>query len=277
MMSRICQRTVSVLALGLVALLASSAVAEGPKSVKAIHTWTGSVADRKLESEAPKSGYLDNQKTFEALWVSWNVGTKGGKTTTAPAVDFSKEVAFVAIGHGTKVSQTATLDDKGNLQATVFGTTKVVPGFRYQILVVSKAGATMINGYKLATVVPVTKSVKAIYQWTGSVADRKLESEAPKSGYLDNQKSFEALWVSWDVGTKGGKTTTAPVIDFNKEVALVAISRGASVKQTATLDDKGRLQAIVVGTTKAAPGFRYHILVVSKEGATTINSKALKE
>jgi hypothetical protein len=262
-MVRIGQWTVGVLGLALAALLVASAQAD--TKVKLAQEWRGSVADRNKEKETPKAGFILDQKSFDELWRSWNVGK------AVPTIDFNKNIVLVVIGHGSKVSVVPSLDDKGNLKWIIVGTRGDNPGFRYHMAVVNKEGVKAINGVALPASARVEKvvPVKVVKEWGGSVDDRKKEKEAPKSGFLTDQATFDTLWRSWNV------SPTVPTIDFSKNLALVGTSHGSKVNVVATLDSRGNLGEVVVGTTDEKPGFRFNIKVVSREGVKTVNGVAL--
>jgi hypothetical protein len=112
------------------------------------------------------------------------------------------------------------------------------------------------------------KKVVLIHKWSGSVEDEALLKDFPKSRLITDQKTFERVWTSWKVGPK------MPTLDFGKEIVLVAVSRGGILAHTATLLD-GNLRVVSRASRAIRPGFRYSILVVSKEGVKSIDGQPL--
>ena len=105
--------------------------------------------------------------------------------------------------------------------------------------------------------------------WKGSVADEKLAQQKPENGVVTNSKDFEKLVKAWTVADK------VPEVDFDKELILVDTTVGSLLNLSATLDDKGDLKAIGIGTRDFLPGFRYVLISVPKEGVKTVNGKPL--
>jgi hypothetical protein len=114
------------------------------------------------------------------------------------------------------------------------------------------------------------KRLEVVKEFRGSVGDLTLQKEKPKNGVVVDEKAFAKLWKAW--GVKG----KMPKIDFDKHLVLVATSRGSRLTLSAVLDDKGDLRALALATRDLRPGFRYHIIVVSREGVKTVNGKELK-
>jgi hypothetical protein len=113
------------------------------------------------------------------------------------------------------------------------------------------------------------KPVKAVKEWSGSVEDEKLAQDAP--AYVTDAKALGKLWKDWKVEGK------VPEVDFKKEIVVVTTTRGSKLRLVANLDDKGDLEVLGLATRDLAPGFRYVIATVSREGVKTINGKELKE
>jgi hypothetical protein len=116
------------------------------------------------------------------------------------------------------------------------------------------------------------KQIKATRDWKGTVADETLQKKAPANGYITDAKTFKQLWEDWKIGDK------VPEIDFKKEVVVVETTRG-SILQVGSmkLTDKGDLRVVGIATQDLAPGFRYAVLVLPREGVKTINGKELKD
>ena len=113
------------------------------------------------------------------------------------------------------------------------------------------------------------KPVKLVKEWKGSVADADLAKDAPE--YVADAMSLEKLWKKWGVEGK------APEVDFKKEIVIVSTTVGSRLSLSAKLDDKGNLEVLGLATRDLAPGFRYVIATVSREGVKTVNGKEWKE
>jgi hypothetical protein len=109
--------------------------------------------------------------------------------------------------------------------------------------------------------------VKLTKEWTGAVQDETLMKDAPQC--ITTKAGLEKLWKAWKIGDK------MPEVDFAKEIVVVAVTSGSRLRLSATLDDKGNLQVLGLGTRDLVPGFRYVIATVSKEGVKTVNGKDL--
>ena len=134
-----------LLALAVVALLAPQARAEKKpaekKAVELIKQWKGSVADADLAKDAP--AYVADAMSLEKLWKKWGVEGK------VLEVDFKKEIVIVSTTVGSRLSLSANLGDKGNLEVLGVATRDLVPGFRYVIATVSRKGVKTVNGKEL--------------------------------------------------------------------------------------------------------------------------------
>ena len=135
--------TVPALLLGLavVALLGSQMGADTKaekKAVKLEKEWKGSAADADLSKDAPE--YVADTKSLEKLWKKWGVEGK------VPEVDFKKEIVIVSTTTGGRLTLSARLDDKGNLEVVGLATRDLRPGFRYVIATVSRDGVKTVNG-----------------------------------------------------------------------------------------------------------------------------------
>ena len=111
------------------------------------------------------------------------------------------------------------------------------------------------------------KAVKPNMEWTGSVEDEKLAKGAPEC--ITSAKGLENLWKAWKLADK------VPEVDFTKEVVILTTTRGSKLRLAAALDEKGNLMVGGLGTRDLAPGFRYVIATVSKEGVKKVNGKDL--
>jgi len=129
-----------LMGLALIVLLAPAARAD-KKSVKLTKEWSGSVADEELSKDAPT--YVADTKALEKLWKKWSIEGK------VPAVNFEKELVIVSTTVGSRLSLSANLDDKGDLQVLGLATRDIRPGFRYVIATISRDGIKTINGKEL--------------------------------------------------------------------------------------------------------------------------------
>ena len=111
------------------------------KTVKLVKEWKGSVPDADLSKDAPE--YVGDAASLEKLWKKWGLEGK------VPEVDFKKELVLISTTVGSRLSLSARLDDKGNLEAIGLATRDIQPGFRYVIATVSREGVKTVNGKEL--------------------------------------------------------------------------------------------------------------------------------
>jgi hypothetical protein len=112
-----------------------------------------------------------------------------------------------------------------------------------------------------------SKAVKFTKEWKGSVADASLQKGAPE--VITDATALEKLWKAWMVPDK------LPQVDFTKEIVVLATTSGTRINVSAKLDDKGNLQVLGVATSDIAPGFRYVLATVPREGIKKLNGKDL--
>jgi hypothetical protein len=103
--------------------------------------------------------------------------------------------------------------------------------------------------------------------WKGSVKDATLQKSAPE--VITNTKALEELWKSWKIDGP------VPPIDFSKEIVLIATTVGSQLNLSATLDDKGNVNILAIGTADFGEGFRYVMATVGRDGVKTVNKKEL--
>jgi hypothetical protein len=84
---------------------------------------------------------------------------------------------------------------------------------------------------------------------------------------IANAKTLEKVWKAWGIKDK------MPDVDFTKEIVLTATTNGSRLNLRPVIDEKGDLKTLGLGTSDLRPGFRYVIVVVSREGVKTINGK----
>lgn len=112
------------------------------------------------------------------------------------------------------------------------------------------------------------KAVKFSKQWKGSVDDEALQKVGPE--VIANAKTLAELWKAWKVEGK------APKVDFDKEIVIVQTAGGSRINVgDARLDEKGNLQVLGMATLDLAPGFRYVIGTISRDGVKSVNGKEL--
>jgi hypothetical protein len=129
---------------------------------------------------------------------------------------------------------------------------------------------TVLAGCAFAIVVPEAaaqkKKVEIGMKWSGSVEDEK----AIKPECITSAKGLEAVWKAWKI------EGNVPKVDFTKDIVVAVYSPGSKLELGgANLDDNGNLTVMGKGTRDIAPGFRYVLGVVSREGVKTINKKDL--
>lgn len=129
------------------------------------------------------------------------------------------------------------------------------------------ATAVLLLSVPVASAAPTP--IKATNTWMGSHDDAGLAKEMPESGAITNAKDFEKLIKAWKVAEK------VPEVDFERELVLVAQTRGSRLTLNASLDEQGNLRTIGLATRDLRPGFRYVIISVPKEGVKTVNGKEL--
>ena len=99
---------------------------------------------------------------------------------------------------------------------------------------------------------------------SGTVDDIKLRNETP--GVITDVREFEKLFRSWFPDAK------IPKVDFDKNLILVATTRGSNLSGKPTLSN-GDLKFSPIATADLQDGFRYLFIVFPKEGVKTVNGK----
>ena len=113
--------------------------------------------------------------------------------------------------------------------------------------------------------------VEPTARWQGMIKDVSLRKLAPEEGFLADAKSLETVWKVWRPEEE------IPTVDFSKEIILVGVVPGPNrVGFQPSLDEKGDLKFVVLGTLVDGPGFGYLFLKVSREGVKTVNLKPLR-
>jgi hypothetical protein len=111
------------------------------------------------------------------------------------------------------------------------------------------------------------KPVKLEKEWKGSVVDESVAKDPP--AVIGDAKALEKLWKAWRIEGK------VPDVDFEKQLVILTTTSGSKLRLSATLDDKGNLAILGLGTRDLRPGVRYVIATVSREGIKTVNGRKL--
>jgi hypothetical protein len=128
--------------------------------------------------------------------------------------------------------------------------------------------AFVIAGLANTSALAQKKKLEVTKLASGSVADEELRKDAPE--VITSAKGLAKVWHAWKIEGK------MPKIDFNKVLVVAVYGAGSRLNLAgATLDEKGNLQVLGMGTLDLAPGFRYVLGTVSKEGIKTVNGKNL--
>jgi hypothetical protein len=125
----------SVLALALVAM---PQVFAAPKEVAVGKTWKGDVQDDALQKDTPQ--FLASAEALGKLWKDWKLAGQ------PPEVDFAKQIVVVMTTKGSLMQPNFRLDEKGNLQSVGIATMDYLPGFRYVLATVDRAGIKTVEG-----------------------------------------------------------------------------------------------------------------------------------
>ncbi len=109
--------------------------------------------------------------------------------------------------------------------------------------------------------------VQPTKEWSGSVEDEALLSEAP--GLLTSAHGLKKLWKDWQIAGQ------LPEVDFSKEVVVIVTTQGSKLRLAPSLDEKGNLQVVGLATRDLRPGFRYVMATIRRQGVKTVNGKDL--
>jgi hypothetical protein len=216
------------------------------------------------------TGVILGQKEWERLAAAWGI-------KDVPKVDFSKELLLIGTWRGTAFKFLSEVKN-GDLQVELVGDKNVEAGFRYRIVSLSRAGITKFQGKDLPALdtssvgepKPIPTELKAerpTVALSGDILDEKLQQAAPVAGVIVSQKGWDMLVKAW--GLKD-----VPKVDFNKELLVVGTWRGTIFDLTPVVT-KGDLSIVIKGTKDLAPGFRWMIVSVKREGIKTLQSKEL--
>jgi hypothetical protein len=115
---------------------------------------------------------------------------------------------------------------------------------------------------------PPEPNVLVRMTWSGSVADEGLLKDAPNC--IVSDKGLDKVWKDWKINEK------KPHIDFKRFIIVVTTSPGSSLSlDSGVLDKQGNLELRAMATVDIAPGFRYALGLVSKDGIKTVGGKKL--
>lgn len=109
-------------------------------------------------------------------------------------------------------------------------------------------------------------SEKTTREWSGTIRDESLRELAPKTGFINDAKTFEKTWTAWRPDEK------LPDIDFDKQFVLVGTVNGPNrVIMKPALNETGDLKFLAAGTRIGGPGFGYKLIVVDRKGVKRVN------
>jgi len=106
-------------------------------------------------------------------------------------------------------------------------------------------------------------------EYKGRVSNEQAKL-APPGGYVSGPKAWAKLWKDWKMEGK------LPVIDWKKEIVLLAMSGGSGMGLTASVTEAGDLKMSIIATADITPDTGYRIIVVPSKGVKTIGGKAPK-
>jgi|GEM_PF-1770675 len=224
-------------------------------SVKPSQVIKGSVTDETIANNAPE--FIATPVALKELWAKWKIADP------LPVVDFSKSLIVVGTTNGSLLNLDITLDKMGNMKSLGMATMDFLPGFRYVMPVVSRAGVKTFNG----KAVPTKWDLLPIAGFSGSVADRDLQKNVPE--YIIEAQPLADLWKSWGIADK------MPSVDFAKQIVVINTTVGSTIRPSFSCDINGNITVEVMMTKDIRPGFRYAIAVISREGAVSIDGKPL--
>jgi hypothetical protein len=111
------------------------------------------------------------------------------------------------------------------------------------------------------------KNVLPAQQWQGSVPEQPKDAGMPE--VITSAESFTAAWK------RCGRTDAIPEIDWTKNLAVLATTRGSRINLRARIDAGGNLVTNGIATRDILPGFRYALALFPREGVTAVNGKKL--
>jgi hypothetical protein len=207
-------------------------------------------------------GVLLSQKEWERLAAAWGI-------KDVPKVDFGKELLLVGTWRGTNFKFLSEVKN-GNLIVEQVGDKNVEPGFRYRVLSLRRSGITKFNGRELPR--PGKPGLEPIEHATtvnlsGSIPDAALLGAVPANGVITSQEQWDALAKKWGV-------KEPPRVNFKNQVLVVGTTRGSTLSMNPVVNS-GDLSLNVARPSDMAPGFRWHVMTVSRDGLKTVDGKPL--
>jgi hypothetical protein len=232
--------------------------AEEPKPTGTVDI-ASAVPDAEKLQAFSGTGVILTQKDWEQLAADWGI-------KIVPKVDFSKELLLVGTWRGTKFKFLGDVKN-GDLTVELVGDKDIQPGFRYKILSLDRTGITKFQGKDLPAVASEMQPIKEkpSVDLSGEISTTSLQSSAPPNLVITSQKE-------WDTLVKGWNIKDAPKVDFNKEFLIVGTSPSASFDLSSTVKN-GDLIITTKGTKELAPGFRWRLRSIPREGIKTIQGK----
>jgi hypothetical protein len=235
--------------------------AEEPKATGTVDI-ASSVPDAGKLNAFEGVGVLLSQKEWERLAAAWGI-------KNVPKVDFRKELLLVGTWRGTNFKFLSEVKN-GHLIVEQVGDKNVEPGFRYQVVSLRRAGITKFNGRELpkpekSELEPIEHA--ATVNLSGSIQDASLVSAVPDNGVITSQEQWNALAKKWGI-------KEPPRVNFKDQVLVVGTTRGSTLSMNPVVKG-GDLSLNVARATDAAPGFRWHVMTVSRDGLKTVDGKPL--
>ena len=118
---------------------------------------------------------------------------------------------------------------------------------------------------------PGWKAVKIVKEWSGSADDLKQLTKLPEKEVITDAATFAKLWEALKPGEK------APELDFSKVFVVRQISQSTKVYITAQIREKGDMMLAPGSYGREAPGFRYIVKAIDREGIQSVNFEPLKK
>jgi hypothetical protein len=235
--------------------------AEEPKATGTVDL-ASSVPDAGKLNAFEGIGVLLDQKEWERLAAAWGI-------KEVPKVDFSKELLLVGTWRGTNFKFLSQVKN-GDRVVEQVGDKNTEPGFRFRVMSLRRAGITKFNGKELPK--PAKSKLEPIESATtvnlsGSIQDASLLSAVPENGVITSQEQWEALAKKWGI-------KEPPRVDFRSQVLVVGATRGSTLSMNPVVKG-GDLSLNVANATDNAPGFRWRVQTVSRDGLKTVGGKPL--
>jgi hypothetical protein len=235
--------------------------AEEPKATGTVDL-ASSVPDAGKLNAFEGIGVLLDQKEWERLAAAWGI-------KEVPKVDFRKELLLVGTWRGTNFKFLSEVKN-GDLVVEQVGDKNTEPGFRFRVMSLRRAGITKFNGKELPK--PAKSDLEPIESATtvnlsGSIPDASLLSAVPENGVITSQEQWNALAKKWGIKEPAR-------VDFKGQVLVVGATRGSTLSMNPVVKG-GDLSLNVANATDNAPGFRWHVMTVSRDGLKTVGGKPL--